>query len=214
MPMGAYIAIAIVCAYIIGSFPTAYIMARFRKGVDIREVGSRNLGAMNVFYKVGFAEGLLVLTIDIGKGAAGVALARWLGTLLGLETLLWVQLLAGAVVIMGHSFPVFLKFHGGRGGASCIGVLAYLMPWGIPFYLGVFGIGLLFTHYPTLSYSMAFLVFPFVGWLKYDSPVFIGFSIGILLLPLLKYIPRIKEMKAKSGSWRHVALRSNLKDRL
>ena len=56
-----FIAIALICAYLIGSFPTAYIMARLRKGVDIRNIGNRNLGAMNVFYKIGFAEGLAVL---------------------------------------------------------------------------------------------------------------------------------------------------------
>ena len=74
-----YIAIAIICAYLIGSFPSAYIICRLRKGADIREIGSRNMGAMNVFYKVGFAEGLMVLALDIGKGVAAVALARWLG---------------------------------------------------------------------------------------------------------------------------------------
>jgi len=203
-----YIAIAIICAYLIGSFPSAYITGRLRKGVDIREVGSRNVGAMNVFYKVGFVAGLLVLAADIGKGAAAVALARWLGVPVV------VQLFAGVAVIIGHCFPVFLKFRGGRGGATCIGVLVLLMPWGLPFYLAVFGLGLLLTRYPTLSYSAAFICFPFVAWLIYHSGALIGFSIGILLLPGIKYIPRIVEMRATGGSWRHVVQRKNLKDRL
>ena len=203
-----FIVIAIVCAYLIGSFPSAYLAGRLRKGIDIREVGSKNVGAMNVFYKVGFAEGILVLAIDIGKGAAAVALARWLGTPMV------AQLLAGASAIIGHSFPIFLKFHGGTGGATCIGIFAFLMPWGIPFYAGIFGLVLLLTRYPTLSYSVAFLCFPFVAWLKYHSLELIIFSVAIPLLPLIKYIPRIKEMRARGGSWRHVALRKNLKDRL
>jgi glycerol-3-phosphate acyltransferase PlsY len=202
-----YIAIAIIGAYLIGSFPTAYIMGRLRKGIDIRRVGTRNMGAMNVFYQVGFAAGITVLAVDIGKGAAAVALARWLGVPLV------AQLFAGAAVVTGHGFPVFLRFRGGRGGATCIGVLVYLMPWGIPFYAAVFGISLLLTHYPTLSYSLAFLCFPFLAWLKYHSWEFIVFSIGILLLPAIKYIPRIKEMHTKTGSWHHVLLRKNLKDR-
>ena len=156
-----YIAIAIICAYLIGSFPSAYIICRLRKGVDIREIGSRNMGAMNVFYKVGFAEGLMVLALDIGKG-----------------------------------------------------VLIFLMPWGIPVYLAIFLISLLLTRYPTLSYSLAFLCFPFLAWLKYHSVALIIFSAGVLLFPLIKYIPRIKEMHAKAGSWRQVFLRRNLKDRL
>jgi glycerol-3-phosphate acyltransferase PlsY len=202
------IIVALVAGYLIGSFPTAYIVARLRKGVDIREVGSHNLGAMNVFYKVGFAEGLLVLAIDIGKGAAGVALANFLGT--GLI----VQMLAGAAVVLGHSFPIFLKFHGGRGGASCIGILAYLMPWGIPFYTVLFGLGLLITRFPTLSYSLAFLCFPFIGWFIYHSWQLLVYSLGLLVLPLLKYIPRIIEMRQQGGSWKHVVYRKNLKDRL
>ena len=202
------IAMAIIGAYLIGSFPSGYIMGRLRKGIDIRQVGSRSMGAMNVFYKVGFVEGMLVLAADIGKGAGAVALARWLGVPL------IVQLFAGVAVVIGHGFPVFLKFRGGRGGATCIGILAYLMPWSIPFYAAVFGFGLLFTRYPTLSYSMAFLCFPFVAWLKYHSVELIAFSIGILLLPATKYIPRVKEMHATGGSWRHVFLRKGFKDRL
>ncbi|MDD4860125.1 MAG: glycerol-3-phosphate acyltransferase [Dehalococcoidales bacterium] len=201
-------AIAIVAAYLIGSFPTAYLVARIRKGFDIRQVGSRNLGAMNVFYKVGFWAGMMVLAGDIGKGIAGVAFARWLGT----PDL--VQFIAGAMVIIGHNFPIFLKFHGGRGGASCIGILIYLMPWGIPIYAALFGLGLLLTHFPTLSYSLAFLCFPFVGWFIYHSWQLAVYTIALLMLPLLKYIPRIIEMRRSGGSWKHVLYRRNLKDRL
>jgi len=203
-----YIALAIICAYLIGSFPSAYIVARLRKGIDIREVGSRNMGAMNVFYKIGFWSGLLVLAMDIGKGAGAVALARWLGVPM------IAQFFAGAAVVVGHGFPVFLKFRGGKGGATVIGILAFLMPWGIPFYLAIFGLGLLLTHYATLSYSVAFLCFPFVAWLKYHSLELVAFSIGILLLIIIRYIPRAKEMRTAAGSWRRVFLRKNLKDRL
>jgi len=148
------------------------------------------------------------LAVDIGKGAAAVALARWLGAPM------IVELFAGVAAVIGHSYPVWLKFRGGRGGATTIGILIFLMPWGIPIYLAIFGLGLLTTHFPTLSYSIAFLCFPFVAWLIYHSGVLVAFSVGILLLPLLKYIPRIKEMRAAGGSWRHVLLRRNLKDRL
>ena len=204
----ALIIIAIVCAYIIGSAPSGYIMGRLRKGIDIRQVGSHSLGAMNVFYQIGFTEGLAVLAADIGKGVAAVALARWLGVPL------YAQLLAAGAVVAGHAYTIFLKFRGGRGGATCIGVLIYLMPWGIPFYAAVFGLSLLLTRYPTLSYSLAFLCFPFVAWLKYHSAAFIIFAIAILLLPALKYIPRVREMRRTGGGWRHVFLRKGLKDRL
>lgn len=166
------------------------------------------MGAMNVFYQVGFIPGLLVLTVDIGKGALAIALARWLGVPVV------VQLLAGATAVIGHSFPVWLKFRGGRGGATCIGILAFLMPWAIPIYAAIFGLVLLLTRFPTFSYSVAFICFPFVAGLLYHSGALVAFSIGLLLLPLLQYIPRIKEIRSKSGNWRHAFFRKSLKDRL
>lgn len=201
------IAIAIIGSYLLGSIPSAYIAGRLRKGIDIREVGSRNMGAMNVFYKVGIVSGLSVLAVDIGKGAAAVALARWLG----LPVI--VEMLAGATAVIGHGFPVWLKFRGGRGGATLIGVFIFLMPWGIPIGLAIFSLLLLLTRFPTLSYSIALLCFPFVAWLIYHRGDYVVFSSLMLLIPLIRYIPRIKEMRAKSGGWRRFALRKNLKDR-
>lgn len=200
-------ALAISVSYIIGSFPTAYVVARLRKGVDIREIGTRNMGAMNVFYKIGIAEGLVVLATDIGKGAAAVFLARSLGT----PDL--IQLACGVSVVIGHAFPVFLKFRGGKGGATAIGVLVFLMPKAIPFFLGIFILLLIITRVPTLSYSLAFLCFPFIAGLIYHRETLIIFSIVLPLLPGLKYIPRIREMRSAAGSWRRVFLRRSVKDR-
>ncbi len=199
--------IVIIASYIIGSFPTAYLMTRLRKGVDIREIGTRNMGAMNVFYQIGITEGLLVLATDIAKGAAAVLLARSLGT----PDL--IQLACGVSVVIGHAFPVFLKFRGGKGGATAIGVMIFLMPKAIPFFLGIFILLSILTRVPTLSYSFAFLCFPFIAWLIYHSGTFIIFSIVLPLLPGLKYIPRIREMRSAAGSWRRVFLRRSVKDR-
>ena len=113
------IAIAIASAYLLGSIPSAYIVGRLKKGVDIRQIGSQNMGAMNTFYKVGITSGLLVLAVDIGKGTAAVALARWLGVPPIIE------MLAGTNAVIGHGFPVWLNFRGGKGGATLIGVLFF-----------------------------------------------------------------------------------------
>ena len=204
----AFAALAISLAYLVGSFPAAYIAGRLRKGIDIRRVGSRNMGAMNVFYKVGFVEGMLVLAVDVGKGAGAVALARYLG---GQEI---VQLLAGIAAVLGHSFPIFLKFRGGKGGATLIGILVYLMPQGVPIFLAIFGLGLIATRYPTLSYGVALLCFPFVAWLLYQKWELSVFSTGLVAFLLVRYIPRIREMRAKDGGWRHVFSRKGLRDRL
>jgi glycerol-3-phosphate acyltransferase PlsY len=200
------IAIAIIGAYLLGSIPSAYIAGRLRKGIDIRQVGSRNMGAMNVFYQLGMVSGILVLAVDIGKGVAAVALAHWLAP--GV-----VEFFAGATAVLGHSFPLWLNFRGGKGGATLIGVFIFLMPWGIPIGLAVFLILLLLTHFPTLSYSIALLCFPFIAWLIYDNIDYVIFSSVMLLIPLIRYIPRIKEMRVKGGSWGRVIKRRNLKDR-
>ena len=200
-------AIAIIVAYLIGSFPTAYIVARLRKGIDIRTVGSRNMGAMNVGYQVGVPEGILVVFVDVAKGALAVFIAAQLG-----EPQI-IQFVAGGAAVIGHAFPVYLKFHGGKGGATCMGVLAYLVPWAIPFYLGLLVLATVATRYLTFSYSVAFLCVPFVAWLVYDSAALVAFSILLVMLPAIKYIPRVKEMYATAGSWRRVVFRSSFKVR-
>ena len=198
---------ALVAAYLIGSIPSAYIVTRAQKGVDIREVGSHNLGAMNVFYKVGFVEGMIVLLADIGKGAAGV----WIAELLG--TSLIVQMTAGVCVVLGHSFPIFLKFHGGKGGAACIGILMYFMPWGVPIFLGTFLVLLAIIRTPTISYSLAFFSFVFIALFINHSWEFLVYAIILTALPLVRYIPRLAEMRHKGGSWKHVVVRKDIKDR-
>ena len=84
----------------------------------------------------------------------------------------------------------------------------------MPFYLGIFLLGLKVLHFPTLSYSISFLCFPLVAWLVYHSPPLIIFSVLILLIPAIRYIPRVREMHHKGGGWKRVFVRKNLKDRL
>jgi glycerol-3-phosphate acyltransferase PlsY len=201
--------VALICAYLLGSFPTAYIVAKLRKGIDIRKVGSHNMGAMNTFYNVGFWWGMLTLAADIGKGMLGVAVARWLGTLQ------YIDLICGLMVLVGHNFPVFLHFKGGKGGAAMIGVLVIVMPWGFLVYPALFGILLLITRFPTLSYGFAFLGFPFLAGFVYDNLAYVIYSVLIFLFLIGRYIPRIKEMLNKSkGNVKHVAMRRNIKDRM
>ena len=202
-------AVAIVCGYLLGSIPSAYLAARIKKGIDIRNVGSRTVGALNVYYEVGLAAGILVLLVDIGKGIAAVLLARWLGVDLVF------QLLAGLAAVLGHIFPVFLKFHGGRGGATTIGVLLILLPKAIPFWLGTCVIVLLITRNLTFCYSMGFICFPVVAGLIYGDVSLVAFSLGLPLFLGIRYIPRLSEMHSKvGGSWRKVISRGSVTERL
>ncbi|MFA6347182.1 MAG: glycerol-3-phosphate 1-O-acyltransferase PlsY [Dehalococcoidales bacterium] len=200
---------AFIAAYLLGSIPSAYIMGRLTKKIDIRTVGSHNMGAMNSFYNLGKGVGVMVLAADVLKGVAAVALADLLFNIPNLY-----MFICGFIVVLGHNYPVWLKFKGGKGGATAIGAIIYFIPWGIPIGLAVFLLLVLITKFPTLSYGIAMISFPFVSWLVYDRPDYILYTALLILVPFLSYIPRIKEMKSKGGSWSRVVKRKNLKDRL
>lgn len=201
--------IVLLIAYLLGSFPSAFIIGKARKGIDIRKVGSHNMGAMNTFYNVGFWWGMLVLLMDIGKGALAIGVARWMGSPQ------YIDLVAGIMVLVGHNFPVFLKFKGGKGGAAMIGVMVIVMPWGFVAYPALFGLLLLITKFPTMAYGLAFLCFPFLAGFVYHSTAYIIYSIIIFLFLIGRYIPRIMEMLRKTkGNVKNVAMRRNIKDRL
>jgi glycerol-3-phosphate acyltransferase PlsY len=203
------IVIAIISGYILGSIPSAYLVARFRKGIDIREVGSKNMGTMNVYYQVGMWEAALVLLADVGKGIVAILLARWLGL-----SLIF-QLLTGLAAVVGHAFPAFLKFRGGKGGATTLAILLFLMPKAIPFFIIAAVIALFVTRNLTFCYAIGFVIIPFVAWLIYDLKPLIFFSIGLPVFVGIQYAPRLKEMHARSaGNWRRVIKRSSLKERL
>ena len=197
--------IAIVCGYIIGSFPSAYIAGRLRKGIDIRKVGTQNMGTMNVLYQVGVVEGISVLLLDMAKGVLAILLARWLGA----TTL--IQFCTAAAAVIGHNFPIFLKFRGGKGGATSLGILLFLIPKAIPFYIGILIISLVFTRNLTFSYGVALGCFPLVAWLIYDSAALTVFSIAILLFIAVNNVPGI--MKVIREGWHSAIIRTSLKDR-
>jgi glycerol-3-phosphate acyltransferase PlsY len=213
------IVIAVIIGYLLGSFPSAYLAGRLRKGIDIRQVGSKNMGAMNVYYEVGPIDAALVSLADLGKGVGAILLVRCLLDIPLNSPFDFFTGLTGIAAVIGHIFPVFLKFRGGKGGATAIGILIFLMPWAVPFLAIVFGIAVLITRNPTFSYSLLLIVFPFVaGFIYVDhrgAPLaLVFFSIGLGVFLGLQYIPRIKEMHGKTGGdWRKVIKRRSLKDR-
>ncbi|HEX7364471.1 MAG TPA: glycerol-3-phosphate acyltransferase [Dehalococcoidia bacterium] len=110
-----------VIAYLLGSIPFAYIIGKWRK-VDVRRVGDKNVGTFNVFRHGGMAAGILTLVADVGKGALAIIAARLLS---GNELVVFA---AGIAAVIGHNWPVFLHFRGGRGLAVIIGALLALAP--------------------------------------------------------------------------------------
>ena len=109
-------------AYLLGSIPYAYIAVRLAKGHDIRELGSHNVGAMNAFQQAGLWAGLLVLLADAGKGAITVLAPVWMGFPQ------WAVLLTSSLALIGHNWPLFLNFRGGKGAAVILGVSLAFLP--------------------------------------------------------------------------------------
>jgi len=213
------IVIAIVIGYLLGSIPSAYLAGRLRKGIDIREVGSKNMGAMNVFYRVGPMDAVLVTLADLGKGVGAILLVRWLVGIPLISPFDFGTGLIATAAIIGHIFPIFLKFRGGKGAATAIGILIFLLPWSVPFLFVVFAIALRITRNATFSYSLLLIVFPFVaGFIyvdRYGEPLALVFySIGLGVFLGIQYIPRLKEMHDKTGGdWSKVIRRRSLRER-
>lgn len=124
-----FIILAVFSAYLIGSIPTSFIMAKTAKGIDIRKFGSGNVGATNVFRVVGKLPALIVLAIDISKGVLVVTLVAdyFYPSLRNIDYISYRAVL-GLLVICGHVWPVFLKFKGGKGVATTIGVVSVIAP--------------------------------------------------------------------------------------
>ena len=109
-------------AYLIGSIPPGYFLVRLVKGLDLREVGSRNVGTLNTYHHVGIWGAGLVLFLDVGKGALAALLPVWVGVPE------WAIYVTGVLVVAGHNWPVLLRFRGGKGAATIIGVFLAFAP--------------------------------------------------------------------------------------
>ena len=109
-------------AYFLGSIPSAYILVYLVKGVDIRQHGSKNVGALNTYHQVGAWGALLVLLADAAKGVAAVVVPAWLGAPD------WTVFATTLLVVAGHNWPLFLKFRGGKGAAAILGISLALVP--------------------------------------------------------------------------------------
>lgn len=194
--------IAIVIGYLLGSIPSAYIAARLVKGEDIRQLGGGNVGILNIYREVGVWPALVVGIVDLGKGAAAVAIAHWL-----LNLPQPFVLATGLAAIIGHMWMVFLKFSGGRGMGTTVGVLAILLPlygywYGLLIFFGVIAIPLIITRDVALSCAIGLLSLPFIGWLGMKSGLFIAWSIVVGILIAIKFLPTARAAWAKTGAKR------------
>lgn len=122
------VAILGVLAYLLGSIPPAYLLARAVKGVDLREVGSHNVGTLNTYHQVGLWGAALVLVIDVGKGAVAVLLPAWVNAAGWAAVPPWTVYVTTLLVVAGHNWTFLLGFRGGKGAASIIGICLAFVP--------------------------------------------------------------------------------------
>ena len=146
-------AVVVLIAYLIGSIPFALILAR-RWGADLRQVGSGNLGAANVMRASGVTAGVLVAALDMAKGAASV----WIASRVGDGTDL--PAAAGLAAIIGHVYPIWLRFRGGKGVATACGAFALLTPMAVPPVLAIFAAVVWLTQYISLGSVLASMALP------------------------------------------------------
>lgn len=196
----------IVASYLIGSIPFSYIVVRLVAGADIREHGSRNVGATNVARSFGKAPGIVALILDLAKGVGAIALARWIvaqpqwpfaGS--GASPLesreMWIAL-AGLIAVIGHVFPIWLRFHGGKGVATAAGVFLALDP--IVFAAGmlVFLIVLVATRFVSLASIVSAASMPlFLRFLANNAPFWrIVIAVVISLIVIVKHHSNIARL--------------------
>ncbi len=191
--------VVIIIAYLLGSINSAYIVTRLAIGKDIRQLGGGNAGGRNVFREVGLRAAIPVAIFDVGKGAASVAIAHWLLNVPLYELHLFV-LLAGMASVAGHMWSIYLKFTGGNGLAATIGVLAMVMPWALLVILGIMLILTVITRNPVLSLNIGLLSMPVSAWFLEKSWLPVVFSIVLIIMLVLNFIPTARAALAKAGS--------------
>lgn len=147
----------VLLGYLAGSVPFAFLLAR-RVGIDVRVAGSGNVGAANVLRTTGAWRGVIVTALDVAKGAAAVLLVHLAAGGASLAAL------TGAAAIVGHIYPVWLRFHGGKGVAVAAGVFGVLAPSATGVAGGLFVVTVWFTRYVSLGSIAATLALPPVAW--------------------------------------------------
>ena len=183
-------------AYLLGSIPFGYLLVRIFRKEDIRATGSGNIGATNVARSGAKGLGILTLVLDLLKGLAAVMIAKYFapGTP-GFPSDLAVA--AGIAAILGHIFPIWLRFKGGKGVATALGVFIALVPMAALCAVGVFIVVFAITRYVSLASILAAVVLPVfcMLWIPDRSPIFIGGIIFIALLVIAKHHANIARLK-------------------
>lgn len=186
-------------AYLLGSIPTAVWIGRSMYGIDVREHGSKNAGATNTFRVLGKKPGIMVLSIDILKGFVAASLALFLKNLLldqSNEHLIHLQIVGAIAAVIGHVFPVFAGFDGGKGVATSLGVIIGIHPAAAGICLLLFLIIFISSQFVSLGAISAAIAFPLVliFIFKIESTWLMVFSIILSFAVILAHRKNIKRL--------------------
>jgi glycerol-3-phosphate acyltransferase PlsY len=187
----------ILLAYLAGSVPFAFLLAR-RAGIDVRFAGSGNVGAANVMRTAGARRAMLVMALDVGKGALAVGLA--LITHAGVT----LTALAAAAAVVGHIYPVWLRFHGGKGVAVAAGVFAVLTPLATAAAAVLFLVIVSATRYVSLGSIAATVALPPVAWITGEPIAVVFAAAGCGALIVFRHRGNIRRLRA--GTERRVGV--------
>lgn len=177
----------ILCGYAFGSVPFAFLLAR-RAGIDVRVAGSGNVGAANVLRTTGMPLGVIVMALDILKGAASVLLAA------SIEGTHAAMAAAGAAAIVGHIYPVWLRFHGGKGVAVAAGVFSVLAPFATVTAVSVFLLVVWLSRVISLGSVVATLTLPSIALLSGAPAPVVAAAIGAGGLILFRHRANLRRI--------------------
>ena len=173
--------IPIIVSYLLGSIPFGYLIVTAKTGSDIRQTGSGGTGATNVSRRAGKTAGILTLVLDALKGAAAVVIAKWF--LADVNNAMWWAGLAGIVAMLGHIFPVWLAFRGGKGVATGVGVFLVLAPVAVLLSAILFLMIVWTTRYVSLGSMIAALSVALFAWLlNASAPIVVSTLLSAFLI--------------------------------
>ena len=189
-------------AYLLGSIPSAVWFGKLLFGIDVREQGSKNAGATNTVRVLGWKAGLPVLIVDILKGFAAVNLARISTYFSGTTNFVDLQLVLGGFAVLGHIYPIFAGFRGGKGVACMFGIILAIAPLPTLIALGIFLVTLFTTKYVSLSSIISGSTFPFLVMFVFKTTIqsLIIFSLIVAILLLLTHQKNIERLIRKEES--------------
>jgi acyl phosphate:glycerol-3-phosphate acyltransferase len=192
-------------AYLLGSIPTAVWYGEAYFGVDVRKQGSGNAGATNTFRVLGKRAGTIVLLIDVLKGwtATMLAVILFYVGVINQEQILAAKLILGSVSVLGHLYPIFTSFKGGKGVATSLGMILAIQPEAASVCIAIFLLVLLASHYVSLSSIVAAFAFPMLLVLNvfgHTSSLLIYFGFALFLVVVYKHQANIARLLKGSES--------------